>query len=41
MELQDLKYMCALSDGAGSGDSASKSSTTVINMLEKTTCWWI
>ena len=35
MELQDLKYMCALSDGAGSGDSASKSSTTVINMLEK------
>lgn len=35
MELQDLKQLCVLSDGAGSGVSAAKGSQTVINMLEK------
>lgn len=35
MELQDLKHMNIISDGAGSGEIASKGSTTVINMLEK------
>lgn len=35
MELQDLKQLNVLSDGAGSGAQASKGSTTVINMLEK------
>lgn len=35
MELQDLKHLSVLSDGAGSGAQASKGSSTVINMLEK------
>ncbi|MEG1344386.1 MAG: SpoIIE family protein phosphatase [Clostridia bacterium] len=35
MELQDLKHMVLISDGAGSGIEASKSSSMVINMLEK------
>lgn len=35
MELQDLKQMTIISDGAGSGESAAKGSSTVINMLEK------
>ncbi len=35
MELQDLKQMTIISDGAGSGEVAAKGSSTVINMLEK------
>ena len=35
MELQDLKQLSILSDGAGSGSIASKGSSTIINMLEK------
>lgn len=35
MELQDLKQMTIISDGAGSGEAAAKGSSTVINMLEK------
>lgn len=35
MELQDLKQLSILSDGAGSGSLAAKGSSTVINMLEK------
>ncbi|MDD3303786.1 MAG: SpoIIE family protein phosphatase [Clostridia bacterium] len=35
MELQDLKNLSVLSDGAGSGSMAAKGSQTVINMLEK------
>ncbi len=35
MELQDLKQMSVISDGAGSGEVAAKGSSTVINMLEK------
>lgn len=35
MELQDLKQMTVISDGAGSGELAAKGSSTVINMLEK------
>ncbi len=35
MELQDMRFLSCISDGAGSGESASKSSTTVINMLER------
>lgn len=35
MELQDLKQLSILSDGAGSGSHAAKGSNTVINMLEK------
>lgn len=35
MELQDLKQLSILSDGAGSGAHAAKGSSTVINMLEK------
>lgn len=34
-KLNDGKYMIAISDGMGSGQTAKKSSTTVINMLEK------
>lgn len=35
MDLEDMKHMSVISDGAGSGINASKSSTAVINMLEK------
>ena len=35
MELPDLKQVCILSDGAGSGKNASKGSQTVINLIEK------
>lgn len=35
MELQDLKQLSILSDGAGSGSHAARGSNTVINMLEK------
>ena len=35
MDLGIGKYMSAISDGAGSGSEAEKSSKTVINMLEK------
>ncbi len=35
MELQDLNQINVISDGAGSGINASKSSKAVINMLEK------
>jgi stage II sporulation protein E len=35
MELPGYKYISAISDGAGSGESASKSSKSVINILEK------
>ncbi len=35
MDLGVGKYMSAISDGAGSGEVAEKSSRTVINMLEK------
>lgn len=35
MENSDLKHFCVLSDGAGSGIEASKSSKLVINMFEK------
>lgn len=35
MELEDLKHLSVLSDGAGFGTHASKSSLAVINMLEK------
>ncbi len=35
MELQDLKHMCIISDGAGSGKEAARASGMVINMLEK------
>ncbi|MEG2348516.1 MAG: SpoIIE family protein phosphatase [Clostridia bacterium] len=35
MELKDMKHLVAISDGAGSGKAASKSSQAVINMLEK------
>ncbi|MCX8074022.1 MAG: SpoIIE family protein phosphatase [Clostridia bacterium] len=35
MELPDLKQFNAISDGTGSGSIASKSSKTIINMLEK------
>ena len=35
MELQDLKNLSVISDGAGSGNTASKGSKAVINILEK------
>lgn len=35
MELQDLRKLSVISDGVGSGENASKSSMTVINMLER------
>ena len=35
MELEDSKHLVVVSDGAGSGISASKSSNALINMLEK------
>lgn len=35
MELQDLKHVNILSDGAGSGKEAAKGSQTVINLIEK------
>ncbi len=35
MELQDLRQLCVLSDGVGSGESAQKSSQTTVNMLER------
>ena len=35
LELEDGKYMVALSDGMGSGKKANKSSQTVIKMLKK------
>ncbi len=35
MELQDLKHLTVISDGVGSGITASKSSAAVVNMLEK------
>lgn len=35
MELQDLKHVNILSDGAGSGKEAAKGSHTVINLIEK------
>ena len=35
IELQDGKYLLAISDGMGSGKDANKSSKTVINMLER------
>ena len=35
IQLPDEKYMIALSDGMGSGESASKASKTVIDMLRK------
>lgn len=35
MELEDLKHLSVISDGAGSGTHASKASIAVINMLEK------
>ncbi len=35
MELDDLKMLNVISDGAGSGKEAAKCSQTVINMLEK------
>lgn len=35
MELQDLRKLSVISDGAGSGESAKKSSLTVINILER------
>ncbi len=35
MELQDLRELCVLSDGVGSGENAQKSSQIVINMLER------
>lgn len=34
-ELQDLKHLNILSDGAGSGKEAAKSSQTIINLIEK------
>lgn len=34
-ELQDLKHLSILSDGAGSGKDAAKSSQTIINLIEK------
>lgn len=34
-ELEDLKHLNILSDGAGTGKEASKSSQTVINLIEK------
>ena len=35
LELQDLRQLSVISDGVGSGENASRSSTTVINMLER------
>ncbi|MBB6218472.1 stage II sporulation protein E [Anaerosolibacter carboniphilus] len=35
MDLQDGKYMIALSDGMGSGEKAAKESTTTITLLEQ------
>lgn len=35
LELQDLRQLSVISDGVGSGESASRSSSTVINMLER------
>lgn len=35
MELQDLRKLSVISDGVGSGESASKSSLAVINILER------
>lgn len=35
MELQDLRQLCVLSDGVGSGENAQKSSQAIINMLER------
>ena len=35
LELQDLRQLSVISDGVGSGESAAKSSSTVINMLER------
>ena len=35
MELQDLRKLTVISDGVGSGEDASKSSTAVINILER------
>lgn len=35
MELQDLRKLTVISDGVGSGEDAAKSSTAVINILER------
>ena len=35
LELQDLRQLSVISDGVGSGESAARSSSTVINMLER------
>lgn len=35
VKLEDGKYMMAISDGMGTGESANKSSKTVIDMLER------
>ena len=35
MELQDLRKLSVISDGVGSGENASKSSSAIINMLER------
>lgn len=35
MELQDLRKLTVISDGVGSGENAAKSSTAVINILER------
>lgn len=35
MELNDLRKLSVISDGVGSGEEASKSSTAVVNMLER------
>lgn len=35
LELQDLRQLSVISDGVGSGENASRSSSTVINMLER------
>ena len=35
MELEDLKHLNVISDGAGSGKTAAKASNTIIGMLEK------
>lgn len=35
MELEDLKHLNVISDGAGSGRNAAKSSTSIVSMLEK------
>ena len=35
MELEDLKHISVISDGAGYGKEAKRASNMVINMLEK------